>query len=70
MPFYQLHLMFVYSLVVLVDGSIAVTLACSRWPLPRQLINPKALPACGEDVDSHRGVLIGRECAAIVGELR
>jgi hypothetical protein len=59
MPFYQLHLMFVGAVVVLVGGSIAVALACRRWPLLWRLIYPKTLPACptcGEDVDRHRGI--------------
>ena len=49
--------------MVLVGGSIAVTLVCRRWPLLWNLIDTKTLPACpacGEDVDRHRGILVSR----------
>ena len=59
--------------MALVGGSIAVALACRRrLPLWR-LISPKRLPACPtcmENVDRNRGILVGRECAAIIGEFR
>jgi len=54
----------------------SAALLLSRWrvvadPLLWRFINPKTLPAgptCGKDVDRHRGILVSRECAAIVGE--
>jgi hypothetical protein len=72
MPFYQLPLM-CWSGCVLVGGSVVVALVCRRWLLLWRLINPKTLPACptrGEGVGRHHGILVSRECGAIVGELK